>query len=87
MVRWKILDKLMYIKYIIDKILMAIGPHVFYSWNITKQTKTEKMIQCSFVKSPPFSYGNFFSFKNNNNAFIIKMQKKHIFEWIFFQNP
>jgi hypothetical protein len=31
---------------------MAIGPHVYDSWNITKQKEIEKIMQCPFIKSP-----------------------------------
>jgi len=44
----------MYIEYITYKFLMAIGLHVYDSWNITKQKKIEKIMQCPFTKFPPF---------------------------------
>jgi hypothetical protein len=87
MVKWRKIDKLMYIKYIIEFFLMAIGPHVFYSWNITKQMKTEKMIQCSFVKSPLLSYGNVFSFNFFFHEFIIKNAQKTHFWMEFHPKP
>jgi hypothetical protein len=48
---------LMYIEYIIYQFFTAIGPHVCCSWNITKQKKTEKIMQCPYVKSPSLWYG------------------------------
>jgi hypothetical protein len=39
---------------------MAIGLHVCDSWNITKQNRIEKIIQCPFIKSPPLQYGSGF---------------------------
>jgi hypothetical protein len=47
------LDKIMYTKYITYKFWIAIGPHVYDSWNIIKQKKIEKIIQCPSIKSPP----------------------------------
>jgi hypothetical protein len=38
-IRWKELDKLMYIQYITYKFLTTVGPHVCDSWNITKQKR------------------------------------------------
>jgi hypothetical protein len=37
-------SKLMYIQYITYNFLMAIGLHVYGSWNITKQKKIEKIV-------------------------------------------
>jgi hypothetical protein len=38
-------------KYIFYSFLTAIGPHVYDSWNITKQKKIEKIMQCPFIKN------------------------------------
>jgi hypothetical protein len=55
--------KSMYTKYIIYNFSMAIGLHVCDSWNITKQKKIEKIMQCPSIKSPPLSYGSGFFLK------------------------
>jgi len=75
----------MYIEYIIDNFSMAIRLHVYDSWNVTKQKKIEKIMQCPFIKSPHFLYGSgYFSKKRYYYAFITKqMKKKHIF-WMEF---
>ncbi len=39
---------------------MVIRPHVCASWNISKQKKIEKIMQCPFIKSPPLWYGSDF---------------------------
>jgi hypothetical protein len=64
---------------------MAIGPHVYGSWHITKPKKNEKIIQCPPIKSFPFSQGNGFSPKIRvYYAFIVQeVQKNTFFEWIF----
>jgi len=41
----------MYIEYITYNFSMAIGPHVCDPWNIAKQKKTKKIMQCPFIKS------------------------------------
>jgi hypothetical protein len=47
---------------------MAIGPHVYDSWNITKQKKIEKIMQFPFIKPPPLWYvGGFFT----NNKILL----------------
>jgi hypothetical protein len=51
----------MYTKYITYNFSMAIGPHVYVSWNITKQKKVEKIMQCPSIKSPHVWYGGGFS--------------------------
>jgi hypothetical protein len=38
-------------------------PHVYDSWNITKQKKIEKIMQWPFIKSPPLWYGSDFFLK------------------------
>jgi hypothetical protein len=53
----------MYIQYIIYNFPITIGPHVCGSWNINKQKKNEKIMQCPFIKSPPFLYGSVFFLK------------------------
>jgi len=58
---------------------MTIGPHVCGSWNITKQKKIEKIMQCPSIKSPILSYGSGFFLKFFYYAFIVKNAKKHIF--------
>jgi len=69
---------------------MATRLHVCGSWNITKQKKIEKIMQCPFVKSPPLWYGSGFFFeKINYYAFIVQKYKKHIvfneFSFKFFK--
>jgi hypothetical protein len=54
----------MYIDYITYSFSVAIMPHVYDSWNITKQKKFEKAMQCPSIKSPPLWYGSDFSPKN-----------------------
>ncbi len=73
----------MYIQYITYNFSTAIGPHVCDSWNITKQKKIEKIMQCPLIKSPPLWYGSdFFSYKRYYYAFIVQKCKKHtFFEW------
>jgi hypothetical protein len=58
---------------------MAIGPHVYDSWNITKQKKIEKIMQYPSIQSPSLWYGSGFFLKvGYYYAFIIKqMQKTH----------
>jgi hypothetical protein len=53
----------MYIHYITYNFSMAIGPHVCGSWNITKQKKFEKIMQCPFIKFPFFDMVVVFSLK------------------------
>jgi len=48
----------MYIEYITYSFSIAIGPHVYDSWNITKQKKIEKIMQCPSIKSPLLQYGS-----------------------------
>jgi hypothetical protein len=78
MVRWRRLDKINVHKYIIYSFSTTIGPHVYDSWNVTKQKKLKIIMQCPFIKSPPFLYGSGFFLKiRYYYAFIIKqMQKK-----------
>jgi len=76
--------KLMYKQYITYNFSMAIGLHVWYSWNITKQKKIEKIMQCPSIKSLPFWYGSeFFPKKRHYYAFIVQKctQKKN---WMKF---
>jgi hypothetical protein len=58
---------------------MAIRFHVYDSWNITKQKKIEKIIQCPFIKSPPIWYGS--GFKKNiiiiMHSLLNKCKKTH----------
>jgi hypothetical protein len=77
----------MYIEYITYSFSMAIRPHVYDSWNITKQNHFEKIMQCPSIKSLPLWYGNgFFLKRRYYDAFIIKQMKKNIFfEWNFIQ--
>jgi hypothetical protein len=73
----------MYIEYITYSFSTLIRPHVYDSWNVTKQKKIKKLMQCPSIKSTPFLYGSGFVFKiRYYYAFIIK-QCKHIF-WIEF---
>jgi hypothetical protein len=41
-VKWRGLDKILYVKYITYNFSMTIGLHVCASWNINKQTQIEK---------------------------------------------
>jgi hypothetical protein len=47
----------MYTKYITYSFSMPIGPHVYDSWNITKNIYIWKIMQCQSIKSP-ISYGS-----------------------------
>jgi hypothetical protein len=59
---------------------MDIMPHVYGSWNITKQKKIEKIMQCPFVKSLCLWYGSgFFLQIGYYYAFITKQMKKNIY--------
>jgi hypothetical protein len=64
---------------------MAIGPHVYDSWNITK--KIERIMQRPSIKSPLVWYGSGFFL----NIYIImhsllnKCKKNTIFEWNIIQ--
>jgi hypothetical protein len=49
--------KSMYTQYITYSFSTTIGSHVYDSWNITKQKKIEKIMECSSIKSPPLWYG------------------------------
>ncbi len=42
--------KLMYVQYVTYSFSMTIRPHVCCSWNITKQKKIEKIMQCPCYK-------------------------------------
>jgi hypothetical protein len=66
---------------------MAISPHVYDSWNIIKQKKIEKVMQCPCIKSPTLWYGSGLFFKiKYYYAFITKqMPKNTFFEWNFIQ--
>jgi hypothetical protein len=48
----------MYLEYIIYSFSTTIRPHVCDAWNITKQKKIEKLMQCPSIKSPSIWYGN-----------------------------
>jgi hypothetical protein len=70
----------MYIQYITHSFSTAIRPHVCDSWNITKDNKIEKIIQCPSIKSPPFWYGSgFFKKYIYYYALIVQKCNKHIF--------
>jgi hypothetical protein len=78
----------MYTEYITYSFSMAIGPHVYDSWSITKQKKNEKIMQCLFEKSLPLWYGSGFFLKiKYYYAFIVflNVNKNTIFEWNFIQ--
>ncbi len=79
--------KSMYTQYITYSFSTTIGSHVCDLWNITKQKEIEKIMQCSFIKSPFSLYGNGFFLKGiYYYAFITKkMQKNTFFEWNFIQ--
>jgi hypothetical protein len=70
----------MYIEDITYKFLMVIGLHVYDSWNITKQKKVEKIMQCPSTKSLPFLYNSGFSLKiRYYYAFTTKQMQKNTF--------
>jgi hypothetical protein len=71
--------KSMYIKYI--TFWMVIRPHFCDSWNIAKQKKNEKILQCLSIKSP-LLYNGFFKEKIIIHLLLNKY-KKHIF-WMEF---
>ncbi len=84
MVRWGRLNKIIVHKVYIYNFSMAIGPHVYDSWNITKQKEIEKIMQSSFIKSHYFLYGSdFFMKRRYYCAFTIKNAKIHCF-WMKF---
>jgi hypothetical protein len=66
---------------------MAIGPHVYDSWNITKQKKIEKIMQCPSIKPPALWYGSGFLLRiRYYYAFITKqMQQNTFLEWNLIQ--
>jgi len=85
MVKWRGLDNINVIKYITYSFSKAIGPHVYDSWNITKQKKIERIMQCPFIKSFPLWYGgDFFPKKRYYYAFITKKMQKNTFFWMEF---
>jgi len=75
--------KLMYIQYITYSFSMAIGPHVCGSWNITKQKKNERIMQCPFIKSLFLWYGSGFFLKIYIYALLFK-NAKNTFFWMKF---
>jgi hypothetical protein len=79
---------LMYIEYIIYQFFTTIGPHVCGSWNITKQKKTKKIMQCPYVKFPPLWYGSDLKRRRRYYYTFIaqKYKKTTFFEWNFIQN-
>jgi hypothetical protein len=76
----------MYIKYITYICSTIIRFHVYGSWNITKQKKIEKLMQCLFVKSPPLSYGkvkfSFFILNLRRSSFKVFLFKKYYYAFI-----
>jgi hypothetical protein len=50
----------MYTKYITYNFSTTIGPHVYDSWNITKEKKIEKIMECPSIKSSPLWYSSGF---------------------------
>jgi len=79
--------KLMYLEYIIYSFSTTIGPNVCGAWNITKQMKIQKLIQCPSIKSPSLWYGNGFLKRKYYYAFIVKQMKKtHILNGISSKN-
>jgi hypothetical protein len=70
----------MYTKYIIYSFSTTIRPHVYESWNVTKQKKIQKIMQCPSIKSPPFLYGSGFFLKiRYYYAFITEQMLKNTF--------
>jgi hypothetical protein len=79
-IRWRRLDKInVHIIYNLH-FLTAIVPHVCDSWNINKQRKTKKLMQCSITTFPLLSHGSgFFLKREYYYAFIVlKCQKKKL---------
>jgi hypothetical protein len=60
--KWRGLDKINVYKVLTYNFSTAIGPHVYGSYNITKQNKIEKIMQCPSIKSFYFQYGSGFFF-------------------------
>jgi hypothetical protein len=78
--------KSMYTRYIIYGFSKAIKPHVYDSWNITKQKKIEKIRQFPSIKSPPLWYGSFFFLKKWIISIHCKINAKTtFFKWNFIQ--
>jgi hypothetical protein len=77
----------MHTEYINYSFSTAIRLHVYDSWNITKQKKIEKIMQCMSIKSPPFLYGSDFLLEiRYYYAFITKQMHENTFlEWNFIQ--
>jgi len=70
--------KSMYIKHITYSSLASMGPHLYDSWNITKQKKIEKIMQCPYTKYPPLWYGSVF-FPKNMKLLCIHIKQMHFF--------
>jgi hypothetical protein len=76
MIRWIRLDKI--------NVQTIYNLQFCDSWNITKQKKIEKIMQCPSKKSPHFLYGSeFLPKKRHYYAFIVQKWKNNIF-WMKF---
>ncbi len=64
---------------------MVIELHVCSSWNITKQKKIRKIMQCQTIKSSLLLYGGGVSFPYKRNILYLLLLKckKTFFEWNF----
>jgi hypothetical protein len=65
---------------------MAIRPHLCDSWNITKQMKNEKIMQCSSIKSPHLLYIEFFLKDIIMHLLLNKYRKTHFENGILSKN-
>jgi hypothetical protein len=74
--------KSVYIKYITYSFSKALRPHVYDSWNITKQKKIKKHMHCPSIKSPFFYMVIFFKIINYYAFIVLKMQYIYIYNGI-----
>jgi hypothetical protein len=65
---------------------MATGPHFCGSWNITKQKKVEKLMQCPSIKFPPLWYGSDFFFIHIKKLLLKNAKITHFLNEISSQN-
>jgi hypothetical protein len=78
----------MYTQYITYSFSTGTRPHVYDSWNITKQKEIEKIMQCPSIKFPSLWYGNDFFLKGRYHYtfFTKKMKKIHFLNGISSKN-
>jgi hypothetical protein len=80
MVRWRGLDKINVHRVYNLQFFSGHRPHVYDSWNITKQRKIENTMQCLSIKFPPLWYGSSFFLKIiYYYAFNTKQMQKNTF--------